>query len=459
MRTYLRLTAVALAGVGLVAATMHGVGAQESGPSTGQNNAITDVPGVEVGHFDKAGDGFLTGTSVILTRDGAVGGVDVSGGGPGTRETDLLDPGNLVNRVHSIVLSGGSAYGLDAAHGTMLWLEEQEIGYPVGFSSDQIVPIVPAAILFDLGRGGEFTARPDHDFGYNAAANAAGGPVATGNVGAGMGASAGGLKGGFGTASIDLGDGIMVGAAVAINAAGRPFNPATCELYGAYLEIGDEFGDLTAPTPEDCQDSGFGGSAASTTTEGANSLNTTIGVVATNLPLTKALAGKMAAVAHDGMARGIRPVHTQFDGDTIFALSTGQGQITSECVSAAVFPVDAVCTIVLNDIIQAAADAFTRAIVHAMIDAETTAGITAYCDEFPTACGEETGSGTDGGGSSTEPPPGEGGGTPGDSPLPVPTPVTGGGLGVGALLIAAAVLVRRRRRGASDGGVAIHAAG
>jgi len=409
-----------------------------------------------VGHFDKSDEGFLSGTTVILTRDGAVGGVDVSGGGPGTRETDLLAPGNLVERAHAIVLSGGSAYGLDAAHGTMLWLEEQQIGYPVGFTPDQIVPIVPAAILFDLGRGGLFTARPDQDFGYQAAANAAGGPVATGNVGAGMGASAGGLKGGFGTASIDLGDGIYVAAVVAINAAGQPFNPATCELYGAYLEVGDEFGGLTTPAPEDCQDSGFGGSSASTTTEGVNALNTTIGVVATNLPLTKAQAGKMAAVAHDGMARGIRPVHTQFDGDTIFALSTGKGQITSECTTAAVFPVDAVCTIVLNDVFQAGADAFTRAIVHAMIDAQTVAGLTSYCDEFPTACAGTSGPATDGGAGQTT---GGGGATLEESPLPIPTPVTGGGLGAAVLLIAGALFLRRRRGHTEPGGVAARATG
>ena len=427
-------------------------------PQPGPKNSLTDVPGLEVGHYRKTKGGHLTGTTVILARDGAVGGVDVRGGGPGTRETELLDPRNLVQEAHAVVLSGGSAYGLDAAHGTMLWLEEQGIGYPVGVGADQIVPIVPSAILFDLGRGGTFKARPTHDFGYRAAERATNAAFAQGNAGAGAGASAGGLKGGIGTASVDLGNGIVVGAIVAINAAGQPFNPETCELYTAYLELGDEFGDYRTPKAADCSDSGFGSAdAAAAELDGMRSLNTTIGLVATNFPMTKAQAQKMAGVAHDGMARAIRPVHTLFDGDTVFALSTGKGQISSECQTAAAFPADTVCTLLLNDIFSAGADAFARAVVHAMLNAKSTHGLTSYCDEFPTACGGEQAAAPDAGGVVDDiahtPEDGSTAPAPVAATTPPPQALAAAGLQVTAMALLAvtalatgAVLVRQRRR-------------
>src|SRR5690625_211358 len=227
---------LALAGFGLVSAQ-----------SPGEHNAITDVAGVEVGQYQETSDGAYTGTTVVLVRDGAVGGVDVRGSAPGTRETDLLDPINMVQEVQAIVLSGGSAYGLEASTGVMRWLEEEGIGHPVG--PDRVVPIVPSAILFDLGFGGDWTRRPDADFGYQAAENAESGPVAQGNVGAGTGATAGGgIKGGLGTASVVLENGITVGAIVAVNPAGRPHNPETGELYARWLALDGEFGDLRRPS-------------------------------------------------------------------------------------------------------------------------------------------------------------------------------------------------------------------
>jgi L-aminopeptidase/D-esterase-like protein len=264
---------------------------------------------------------------------------------------------------------------------------------------------------------------------------------------------------------VDLGNGIVVAAIVAVNAAGQPFNPDTCELYAAYLEMGNEFGDYRKPKAADCADSGFGSSdAAADALDEARSLNTTIGLVATNFPMTKAQAQKMAGVAHDGMARAIRPVHTLFDGDTVFALSTGKGQITSECTTAAVFPADTACTLLLNDIYSAGADAFGRAVAHAMLNAKSTHGLVSYCDEFPTACGQAAaGPGTT---------PGGGGGTgviedidnrP-DSPAPVVAPpvaapragaLANAGMQVTAMIllgltsVATGVVLVRQRRWAS----------
>ena len=186
----------------------------------GKYNAITDVPGIEVGNFEQRS----TGTTVVLAPNGAVGGVDVRGSAPGTRETDLLDPTNLVDKVDAVVLTGGSAYGLATAHGVMLWLEEKKRGWNVGRGN--VVPIVPAAVLFDPGRFGRaFNDRPTEEFGRRAAEAASAGPVAMGNVGAGAGAVAGGLKGGLGTASVDLGNGVIVGAIVAVNAGGSTVRP------------------------------------------------------------------------------------------------------------------------------------------------------------------------------------------------------------------------------------------
>lgn len=287
-------------------------------------NAITDVRGIEVGHAQD--EEALTGCTVILCRKGAVAGVDVRGSAPGTRETDLLDPVNLVQKVHAIVLAGGSAYGLDAAGGVMRYLEEQKIGFNTGAAK---VPIVPAAILYDLNVG-RADVRPDSAMGYRAAASASSAAPAEGNAGAGMGASVGkmfgsnlAMKAGVGTVSLDIGGGVVLGALVAVNAWGDVIDPQTGEIIAGLrsgkvgpLRVGrqDYFADTLAMLKSPVG-RGVMGLASRT--------NTVIGVVATNADLTKAQATKVAQMAQDGVARTIRPAHTMLDGDVIFALSTG----------------------------------------------------------------------------------------------------------------------------------------
>ncbi|MEI6875696.1 MAG: P1 family peptidase, partial [Spirochaetota bacterium] len=209
---------------------------------TGTWNAITDVPGIEVGSYDRN----MTGTTVILAPKGAVGGVDVRGSAPGSRESDLLRPTNLVDKVDAVFLTGGSAYGLAVGDGIMLWLEAKKRGWDVG--GGNVVPIVPGAVIFDPARFGRaFTDRPTADFGRQACEVAGSGYVSQGNVGAGAGAISGGMKGGLGTASIDLGDGVMVGAIVAVNSGGSTVNPVTGQFYAAYLEVDGEFGSPQPP--------------------------------------------------------------------------------------------------------------------------------------------------------------------------------------------------------------------
>jgi L-aminopeptidase/D-esterase-like protein len=295
-------------------------------------HAITDVPGIEVGHWTDLEA--ATGCTVVLCRNGAVGGVDVRGGAPGTRETDLLRPECLVDRVHAVLLSGGSAFGLAAADGVMRYLEEQGIGFDVGVAK---VPIVPAAILFDLAIG-RADVRPGPGSGYAACEAAIRGPVAEGNVGAGTGATVGkmmgvglAMKSGLGTASQVIGE-LAVGALAAVNALGDVVNPATGQvLAGARSPTGEGFADSLTLVKAGLAQASAGQS-------------TTLGVVATNAALNKAQARKVAQMAHDGLARTIRPVHTPFDGDTIFALSTGDlpvdvglvGAIAAETLAQAV---------------------------------------------------------------------------------------------------------------------------
>jgi L-aminopeptidase/D-esterase-like protein len=276
--------------------------------------AITDVAGVEVGHFTD--DRRPTGCSVVIVRDGAVAGVDVRGAAPGTRETDLLAPTNVVDRVHAILLAGGSAWGLDAAAGVMRWLEEQGIGYPAG---PVRVPIVPGAVLFDL-MVGDPSIRPGADSGYRACELASSRAPAQGNVGAGTGASIGkifgmarAMRGGIGTASVTI-DGVTVGALVACNALGDVIDPGTGQIVAG------------ARTPDgksllDSRRALLRGDALTQVLAGAN---TTIGVIATDAVITKAQASRLATVGHDGLARSINPVHTLSDGDTLFALGTGR---------------------------------------------------------------------------------------------------------------------------------------
>jgi len=312
-------------------------------------NAITDIPGIEVGQAQDLEA--LTGVTVILCRKGAVGGVDVRGSAPGTRETDLLNPLNLVQKVHAITLAGGSAFGLDAASGVMKYLEEQKIGFNTGAG---IVPIVPAAILFDLGVG-RSDIRPTAEMGYLASAAANPGSVAEGNVGAGAGATVGkifgnksAMKSGLGTASLEIGAGVVVGAIVAVNAFGDVIDPKTGDILAGARSI--EIGPLQlgakgyfANTLEVMK------SLAGRAVLGfATKTNTVIGVVATNAKLTKAESNKMAQMAHDGLARVIRPAHTMLDGDTIFALATGEKKSNVTTVGA--FAAEALAAACLNAI-------------------------------------------------------------------------------------------------------------
>ncbi len=275
--------------------------------------SITDVQGVKVGHFTDTRR--PTGCTVLLFGKGATAGVDVRGSAPGTRETDLLNPLNMMQQVQAILLSGGSAFGLDAATGVVRYLEEHGLGFHVG---EVVVPIVPAAILYDLGVG-DSKIRPNAESGYKACQAAAAGKVAEGNVGAGAGATVGkmfgmkpAMKSGIGTASVKVGNkGIVVGAIVAVNAVGDVVNPHTGKIIaGARKEDGSGFVDSMARLREGYRIE-------------ASGRNSTIGVVATNVALDKTQMTKVAQMAHDGLARTIYPVHTLADGDTIFAAATG----------------------------------------------------------------------------------------------------------------------------------------
>ena len=348
-------------------------------PEPGAHNAITDVPGVLVGHHERIGDGWATGTTVVLVPQGAVGAVDGRGGAPGTRETDLLAPSNLVQRVNAVCLTGGSAYGLAAADGVMRWLGERNHGVPVGPAPHEVVPIVPGAVIFDLWRNA-WGNRPTADFGYAACEAATSGPVRQGCVGAGTGAKLGGLKGGIGTASVrlpdpDSADGadgadgdIVVGALVVANAAGSAVDPATGRPYAADLALGAELGVRAWP-----------GRPGIGTQAGEAPLNTTIGVVAVNVELTKSECQRLAMAGQDGLARAVRPAHTMFDGDTVFALATGHRPLLGGTSSLA----DPGRAAQLDRCASAAADVFTRAMLHALVSAHGLAGVPAYRDVWP----------------------------------------------------------------------------
>ena len=315
------------------------------------NDTLTAVEGIKVGHFTLAER--PTGCTAILAKEGTTGGVDQRGGAPGTRETDLLNPVNNVQIVNAIALSGGSAFGLDAATGVMRWLDEHHIGYPVGAAG--VVPIVPAAILFDLGFGGKPNIRPTAECGYRAADAASEAPVEEGNVGAGAGATVGKsggqpMKAGIGSAAIKLPNGLVVAAIVAVNAVGDIIDPLTGQVVaGTRTEDGQHLADarrlLRAGAPR--QSTGRPGE------------NTTIGVVATNARLTKVQASKIAQMAADGYARAISPVHTPGDGDTIFSLATGtwDGQVNYGTIGAL------------------AAEAMADAIVRAAVKATSSNGL------------------------------------------------------------------------------------
>ncbi|MER5632275.1 P1 family peptidase [Streptomyces nitrosporeus] len=322
--------------------------------AAGPLDALTDVAGIRVGHARVPGGLALSGTTVVLAPEGgAVAAVDVRGGGPGTRETDALDPRNLVQRVDAVVLTGGSAFGLDAASGVTAWLEEQGRGVPVGAEPGRVVPVVPAACLFDLGRGGDWRARPDASTGRAAveaaAASGAGHPVAEGSVGAGTGAVAGDLKGGVGTASRRLASGTTVAALAVVNAAGSVVDPRTGILYGEYGTA-----EPSSPPGRATHEAALRRLARLREARGDGPFNTTLAVVATDAGLTRAQAQKLAGTAHDGLARAVRPVHLLTDGDTVFTLATGARPLSPEPTAA------------MNDILAAGADVLARAVVKAI---------------------------------------------------------------------------------------------
>jgi L-aminopeptidase/D-esterase-like protein len=340
-------TAALLAISAMVTMTANG---QTVGP-----RGITQVPGIRVGHFTLAGG--LTGCTVVLADgDGAVGGVAQRGGAPGTRETDLLDPLNLVERVNAIVLSGGSAFGLDTAQGVMRYLEERNIGFKTNAG---VVPIVPAAILFDLGFGGN-KVRPTADCGYKAAGAATSGPVAEGNVGAGAGATVGKIgggrmpmKSGLGSAAIVLPNGLIVGAIVAVNAVGDVIDPFNGAVVAGTRDASGKLADARTVLRAGAQ-----------TTTPRPGENTTIGVVATNAKLTKAQVSRMALMADDGLARALFPSHTLGDGDTVFALATGSWNGNAD----------------VSNVGALAADMMAEAIVRAAVRAKRSGGLPAASD-------------------------------------------------------------------------------
>lgn len=327
---------------------------------TGPNNSITDVKGILVGNYSQPQA--ACGVTVAVCPEGAVAGVDVRGSAPGTCETDLLQPINLVEKVQAIVLTGGSVYGLATAAGVVRWLARQGRGFPL--TEGQVAPIVPAAALFDLGRGEAYIPPISPEWGALACEAAEKGDFFLGTAGAGTGALAGGIKGGLGSASQVLDSGLTVAALVAVNSLGSVIDPLSGQPWEVRLELEREFGELgrTAMKLPPGPEARAGG-------------NTTIGIVATDALLTKTQAQKIAQMAHDGLARAIRPAHTMFDGDTLFCLATGRLPLPEQA-GFFVAPVAEA----LNEIGQAAADCLSRAIIRAILEATSLPGLTAFRD-------------------------------------------------------------------------------
>ena len=334
------------------------------------HGSITDVPGIWVGHHQRSSRGWRTGATVVFAPEGAVAGVDVRGGGPGTRETDALVPWNLVDRINAVCLTGGSAYGLAAADGVMDYLAEQDLGFRVGPDKGEVVPVVPTAVIFDLGRGGSFASRPDAGFGYRAAAAASAKERRRGSVGAGMGAVAGGLRGGIGMASskvVFTVDGthdvaVTVGALCVVNARGSLIDATTGLPHhrtpGLRRPSADDRRALSAHL--NCLD--------------APALNTTLAVVATVARIDRAESTRIAMAGHDGLSRAIKPVHTLADGDTVFSLATGRVELD-----------DAERIAQLSEIHAVAADCVASACVDAIIAASPTRDRPTYLSLCPSA--------------------------------------------------------------------------
>jgi L-aminopeptidase/D-esterase-like protein len=339
------------------------------------SGSLCDVGGVLVGHHQRTGRGWQTGTTVVHVPDGAISAVDVRGGGPGTRETDALDPGNLVDRIHAVCLTGGSAYGLATADGVMAELERRGLGVPVGPEPHQVVPVVPTAVIFDLGRGGTFANRPTPEFGRRALL-AARRSDRRGSIGAGTGARAGGLQGGIGMAGtlVRIGERTARVAALAVvNASGCVIDPRTAAPWTGHPA-------LRRP---DAADRRVWRAWAAAAIAEREALNTTIGVVVTDAELTRPEARRLAMAAHDGLARSIRPAHGLTDGDAIFALSTEReplpatsGGLVRSVGSRAPH---------LNALCAAAAAVFAEACTDAMVHATSLGDAPAYLDLCPSA--------------------------------------------------------------------------
>lgn len=330
----------------------------------GPRNLITDVDGILIGNADDPDA--RTGVTVILPDRPVVAAVDVRGGGPGTRETDALDPSCLVERIHALCLSGGSVFGLDAPSGVVSWMSAQGRGLSIG---PLAIPVVPAAILFDLMNGGNKqwgNVPPYRSLGWEACENAAAG-FKLGNIGAGLGATAGDLKGGLGSASALTDDGLQVGAIAAVNPNGSVVMPDSDAFWAWPFEQEGELGGQSPPVGRthdlelDIPGAGFPGT------------NTTLVVVATNLAIDRAAARRIAIMAHDGIARAVRPVHTPFDGDTVFVISTGAKPIQggADAVPGA-----------LSRLGSLAADCVTRAIARGVYAAETLGEFPGYCSKY-----------------------------------------------------------------------------
>lgn len=331
----------------------------------GPRNLITDVPGLAVGNADDAA--VRTGVTVVLPDRPVVAAVDVRGGAPGTRETALLDPANSVAEVHAIALAGGSVFGLEAGSGVTNWLAARNTGLAIGMLPKRraIVPLVPAAILFDLANGGdkEWGERPPYAALARQACETVSSEFALGTVGAGYGAVAGRLKGGLGSTSAVTADGFVVGALVAANPIGSTVMPDGKSFWAWPWEQNDEFGGNPPPTAA----AGLGIETKASAAGSQLGANTTLAVVATNAVLTKAQARRIAIMAHDGMARAVRPAHTPMDGDTVFCIATGEKTLPS-LADHALMAIGAI-----------AADCLARAVARAVFEATAINEIPAYC--------------------------------------------------------------------------------
>jgi L-aminopeptidase/D-esterase-like protein len=384
------LVAGALLVSGALAWSAPGIGFAAQSGTAGPNNDITDVPGITVGH--ETNDSAHTGTTVVFARNSGTGGVDVRGGAPITRETDLLKPTNEVQKLNAVMLTGGGEYGLAAGPGVMQWLHENNIGFQVGLTNpDEVVPIVPGAAINDLRPGRDRKVRPDSGYGYKAVQAAASGPIAQGNVGAGAGAVAGGLKGGVGSASVEMAPGIYVGALVVVDSVGTPADlTSRCALLGAQYALADEFPAYRTP-PGGCQTYRVPSPAAgAATTRGA-----VIGVVATNVTLDKAMNQKVAEIAHDGVLRALGTSHGMSQGDTFFSISTDLVNpavgVLPACIQSQIRNTALGCQLFYQLLLGKFPDVVSRAVTRAMLSAKTVPGLArSYCDTFAGACGPAT---------------------------------------------------------------------